>query len=184
MTERPVTVGDDRGIHGRTARTIVSIVLRHDVECTIRLLDGSGRVASGRSILTVLSLGAAFGAALELHVSGARAEEAADVLAQYIEHGPYDSYVSIDEGSNSDPVFRDMSWLERNEYLERLNAVQAANIPIWKRPWGRDYGAFAMHVASDCERRGIPIPPEIQSRAESERRRIQAGRLHAEPLAE
>lgn len=128
--ERQVTLGDYRGIHGRTARTIVSIVKRHGVTCTItaRHPDG-GRDGSGNfrqmsvnalSMLNLLALGAPFGSQLTLHVEGEQANAAANALAEYLAFGPYSDTARGQGQTNSDPALLAMPVAERAAYLQTL----------------------------------------------------------------
>lgn len=136
--ERQVTLGDYRGIHGRTARTIVSIMKRHAVRCTLtarhpdggRDTDGTWRLMTvdGASILDIMMLAAPFGTSITVRVEGERAAEALSELAEFIAYGPYCSYVSIDEGSNSDPALKAMTREEKDVHLEMLHTFGAANI--------------------------------------------------------
>jgi phosphocarrier protein HPr len=152
--ERSVIVGDERGMHGRTSRTIVSIVVRHGAECTLSTGDGS-RTANGRSILNVMALGAAFGDRLLLRVNGAAADAAMAELAEYLERGPYLDWLGPPGSSNSDPAIRTMTLKEQDDHRELLNSFGAASID-WE------------HRYRQLFRSGADVPmPQNQSRAQA-----------------
>jgi len=67
-------VANLNGIHARPSYAIVSAAL--GFEATIEL-HCDGRVADARSILSVMTLGAAHGAAVEVFATGPQAQEAA-----------------------------------------------------------------------------------------------------------
>lgn len=161
ILERSVPFGDWRGIHGRTARTIVSIVMRYDVRCQFGV---GNEWADARSILSVLSLGAAYGQLVTLRVEGERADEAIRALAQYIERGPYVSYLSSDTGSNSDPAIRDMTPEQKARHVEHLNALSAANITRERKECRVDACDFVpplpQHVKLDLGNREIEVTNE------------------------
>ena len=74
-------VANVHGIHARPSHAIVSAAI--DFEATIEL-HCDGRVADACSILSVMTLGAALGAAIEVHASGPQAEEAATRMVEIL----------------------------------------------------------------------------------------------------
>ncbi|MBO3746784.1 HPr family phosphocarrier protein [Streptosporangiaceae bacterium NEAU-GS5] len=82
MTERTVTIASRTGLHARPARLFVEAAAALPVPVSVRL-DG-GKPVPANSILGVLSLGAAHGAAVTLAAEGPGAEEAVATLADLL----------------------------------------------------------------------------------------------------
>ncbi len=78
---RKAKVVNTHGIHARPSHAIVSAGI--DFEATIEL-HCDGRVADARSILSVMTLGAAHGAEIEVHASGPQAEQAAVKMVEIL----------------------------------------------------------------------------------------------------
>ena len=79
-----VTVVSPHGLHARPSHAIVAMVSRVDVKVTLQF---DGREADGRSILSVMSLGAVHGAEVVLKGEGAHAEEVMQRLVDFFEAG-------------------------------------------------------------------------------------------------
>ena len=79
---RQATVAIADGIHARPSHTIVSLAV--DFDASVRL-HYDGRNADSKSILSVMTLGAPFGSMVELRGEGVDAEQAVDVIANFIE---------------------------------------------------------------------------------------------------
>lgn len=75
---REVTVVNEQGVHARPSHAIVECASRFDA--VIRLIHEDRR-ADARSILSVMTLGAARGARIRIEAAGSQAEEAASALA-------------------------------------------------------------------------------------------------------
>lgn len=73
-----------RGLHARPCHSVVTIALAHDARLRVRC---GGREADGRSILSLMTLGAAHGAELELEAEGAGAAAMLQALIQLFESG-------------------------------------------------------------------------------------------------
>lgn len=78
---RKAKVVNVHGIHARPSHAIVSAAV--DFEATIEL-HCDGRVADACSILSVMTLGAAHGAEIEIHASGPQAEQAATRMVEIL----------------------------------------------------------------------------------------------------
>lgn len=84
MTEaiiRQVVVSNPHGIHARPSHAIVTLTQQFRAE--VRLVY-DGRVANARSILSVMTLGAAQGAEVRIEAEGADADQVAEALAELI----------------------------------------------------------------------------------------------------
>jgi phosphocarrier protein len=81
---RQATVAIADGIHARPSHAIVDLAV--DFDASVRL-HFDGRSADSKSILSVMTLGAPFGAVVELHGEGADAELAVNAIADLIENG-------------------------------------------------------------------------------------------------
>ncbi|MEO3868071.1 HPr family phosphocarrier protein [Nonomuraea sp. B12E4] len=78
MAHRTVVVASASGLHARPAKLFVQAAMRLGVPVTIRLGDKS---VPAKSMLGVLSLGAARGAEVTLEADGPGADQALDTLA-------------------------------------------------------------------------------------------------------
>lgn len=81
---REVTVPNAQGIHARPSQAIVTTA--ESFEARVRLSVG-GRTAEARSILSVMTLGAAQGATVVVQAEGPEAAEAVQALVALIERG-------------------------------------------------------------------------------------------------
>ena len=81
VAERTVVINNPQGLHARPAEMFARLALKFDSE--IEVIRESLRV-DAKSILHVLTLGAAQGTELVLHARGADAEQALDALAQLV----------------------------------------------------------------------------------------------------
>jgi phosphocarrier protein HPr len=81
MPEITLTIDHEVGLHARAAAMLVEEA--RQFESRIELLHGE-RVANGRSILSILSLGASQGATVTLRATGADADEALATLQALI----------------------------------------------------------------------------------------------------
>jgi phosphocarrier protein len=70
------------GLHARPAAQFVKLAGQFKSVVTVR---GNGREANGKSILSVLKLGASQGTAVELEVQGDDAEQALQCLAAFLQ---------------------------------------------------------------------------------------------------
>lgn len=80
---RTVRVAKARGIHARPAALFVKTASQFP-NCRITVSNGVETV-NGRSIMGVMTLGAAYGRALTIEAVGDQADEAVEALAQVIE---------------------------------------------------------------------------------------------------
>ena len=76
-----VVVANPNGVHARPSHAIVSAAREFAAQVELRC---DGRRADARSILAVMTLGAAKGAEIEVHASGADAEAAAKRVAELL----------------------------------------------------------------------------------------------------
>ncbi|MBC8369812.1 MAG: HPr family phosphocarrier protein [Planctomycetes bacterium] len=80
---RQATVAIPNGIHARPSHAIVSLAV--DFEATVYLHFDS-RSADAKSILSVMTLGAPYGAQVELHGEGVDAAAAIEAIVSLIEN--------------------------------------------------------------------------------------------------
>ncbi len=83
-TNRTVTVINPEGLHARPADLVVRAA--NQFQATIRIQKGSEQVDC-KSILSLLTLGAAQGTELTLSAEGSDAQQAIDALCQLFESG-------------------------------------------------------------------------------------------------
>ena len=83
MPSREVDIVNRLGLHLRAAAALVQ--LADTFPCHV-WIHKDGQRANGKSILSVLSLGAPKGDSITLETSGARADEALDALAAFVGH--------------------------------------------------------------------------------------------------
>lgn len=81
MPQATVEVKHPEGLHARPAAEFVKLANRFRSSVTLRL---NGRQANGKSIMSVMGLGANMGAQVELDVQGADEEEAIQALAAFL----------------------------------------------------------------------------------------------------
>ena len=84
-------ITDEHGLHLRAANRLVKIARRFQSDIRVFWND---RVANGKSILDLLTLGAESGALLEFEVIGPDSEEAAAALSELVES----SFQGTEEG--------------------------------------------------------------------------------------
>ena len=82
MQQRNLTICNKLGLHARAAARFVSLASGFD--CRI-MLERNGRRVNGKSIMGVMMLAAAQGAAITLITDGQDEQQAADALQQLIE---------------------------------------------------------------------------------------------------
>lgn len=92
--QRTVVVRNPQGLHLRPADLLVKRASRYDADV---LLGRDGQMADCKSILSILTLGAAQGAELDLTAEGVDAAEAIDSIAELFDHGFFEL-----EGAESD----------------------------------------------------------------------------------
>lgn len=82
--EKVVTVSNAVGIHMRPADLLSRAAARFEASIEI---EKDGQVIDGKSIMSILSLGAQQGTQLKLRACGVDAKEAVDVLATLFDQG-------------------------------------------------------------------------------------------------
>lgn len=82
--ERSVTVTNIEGLHARPSGMLVAVANEFQSELQIRRGE---RSVNGRSILELITLGAACGAELHLRAEGHDAEQLITAIARLIENG-------------------------------------------------------------------------------------------------
>ncbi len=87
LRRRSVEITNELGLHLRMANRWVELAQKFQSE--VRVL-WNGRVADGKSILDLMTLGAESGAKLELEVSGPDSEEAVAALCELVESRTHD----------------------------------------------------------------------------------------------
>jgi len=84
---RRVEITNELGLHLRAANRLVQLARRFQSDVRV---FWNGRVADGKSILDLLTLGAGSGALVELEVIGPDSEEAAAALCELVENRFHD----------------------------------------------------------------------------------------------
>ncbi|NUP96265.1 MAG: HPr family phosphocarrier protein [Planctomycetaceae bacterium] len=79
-----VRLVNSRGLHARPCHAVVTTALAHAARLVVRC---EGRQADGRSILSLMTLGAAHGSELELEAEGEGAEALLAALTQLFAAG-------------------------------------------------------------------------------------------------
>src|SRR3954468_18926547 len=82
LRRRRVEITNELGLHLRVANRLVQIAQQFQSE--VRVL-WNGRVADGKSILDLMTLGAESGSLLELEANGPDSEEAVQALTELVE---------------------------------------------------------------------------------------------------
>ena len=82
MTERTVTINNRAGIHARPAAILVEAA--KNFKCSVFYAKDDSKI-NGKSIMGILTLGAAYGTKLKLITEGEDEEKAADLLARLFE---------------------------------------------------------------------------------------------------
>jgi phosphotransferase system HPr (HPr) family protein len=80
-SRRRVKITNELGLHLRAANRLVQLAQHFQSEVRV---SWNGRVADGKSILDLMTLGAEFGTLLELEASGPDSEEAAAALCELV----------------------------------------------------------------------------------------------------
>jgi phosphocarrier protein len=83
--ERTFTVEHKLGLHARPAGRFVALASRFRAEIEVARDGDAGEWVSGRSVLSLLSLAAAYGTRLRVRAAGPDAEEAVAALGQVLE---------------------------------------------------------------------------------------------------
>lgn len=81
--ERELTVESANGLHARPSHAVVATATQFEAQVSLEL---NGRVADARSILAVMTLGAAKGDVIKVTTEGADASEAMETLAALFEN--------------------------------------------------------------------------------------------------
>ena len=79
---REVRINNQRGLHARASAKFVNMV--SGLDATVEV-EKDGHKVCGTSIMGLMMLGAAIGDSITIHVSGDRAEEALEQLAELVE---------------------------------------------------------------------------------------------------
>jgi phosphotransferase system HPr (HPr) family protein len=83
MLERTITVKDKTGLHARTASLFARNALQFNSEIKIIF---NNKEANGKSILSLLSLGVAYGKEIKIRANGEDEQKTVDSLVQLIEN--------------------------------------------------------------------------------------------------
>jgi len=82
MPQKEVTIQNKTGLHARPASLFVKKANEFDADIN---LEVEGKEANAKSIMGVMSLGAAKGKKLLISAEGNQAEEAVESLAEFVE---------------------------------------------------------------------------------------------------
>jgi phosphocarrier protein HPr len=83
-TSKEVVIKNPQGLHARPAHAFVT--LANQYESTIQVVK-SDEVVDGKSILSILTLGASQGTKIQIQACGADAEDAVTALSGLVEQG-------------------------------------------------------------------------------------------------
>ena len=81
---RTVTIVNRKGLHARASARFVTVA--HDLPAEIEV-EKDGATAAGKSIMSLMMLGAAKGDQVTIHASGEGAEQALDTLGALVSDG-------------------------------------------------------------------------------------------------
>lgn len=87
MMSKQATVRNPSGIHARPASLFVKKASDFESAVTIRNASKGGEPRDAKSILSVMSIGAACGCEIEIAADGPDAPSAVDALIEFIESG-------------------------------------------------------------------------------------------------
>jgi phosphocarrier protein len=82
VVEKIIKVSNRAGVHARPAALIVQAA--KDFKCSIHIENESGRI-NGKSIMGIITLGAAYDTELTISAEGEDAEAAVDTIVKLIE---------------------------------------------------------------------------------------------------
>ena len=85
---KTVVVSNPQGLHARPAYMFAELASRFD--CVVELVKDGERI-DGKSILEIITLGAAQGTQLSIVASGPQAQDALTALAQLVAQGFHDN---------------------------------------------------------------------------------------------
>ena len=115
---RTVIVSNPQGLHARPADLLVR--LANQFESTI-LIGRGGEMVDCKSILSLLTLGAAPGTELSLNVEGEDAENAIESIEQFFLRG-----FEEPEPSGSDPAFADTDEVANADEVHETDSPSSA----------------------------------------------------------
>lgn len=78
---RVVPIVNARGLHARASAKLTRLAVKFDADITV---SKDGYTVSARSIMGLLTLGAAMGSSIELKATGAQAAAAIDALSELV----------------------------------------------------------------------------------------------------
>ncbi len=78
---RVVPIVNARGLHARASAKLTRLAVKFDADITV---SKDGYTVSARSIMGLLTLGAAMGSSIELKATGAQATAAIDALSELV----------------------------------------------------------------------------------------------------
>ncbi len=81
---KKVILGDETGLHIRPASLLAKMAGGFESEISV---NKEGRAANAKSIMEILTLGAAGGSVIEITATGKDAAEAVETIANFIEKG-------------------------------------------------------------------------------------------------
>ncbi|HOG29653.1 MAG TPA: HPr family phosphocarrier protein [Vicinamibacterales bacterium] len=87
MRSRTVTIANALGLHARAAARFVHAASAFQCRVTVVRTDRAERTVDGKSILGLLLLAAAKGAAVRITADGPDEAEALDALCRFVESG-------------------------------------------------------------------------------------------------
>ena len=81
---RRVTLVNRKGLHARASARFVTVA--HDLPADIEV-EKDGATAAGKSIMSLMMLGAAMGDTVTIHATGSSADRAVEVLCTLVSEG-------------------------------------------------------------------------------------------------
>lgn len=91
---REVVIANRQGLHARPAHAFVTLANQFEAKIEI---ERNGERVDGKSILSILTLGAVQGTRLTLHVTGEDASSVLEALVQLVENGFAEEDLESDE---------------------------------------------------------------------------------------
>ena len=79
--EKEITIKNEQGLHARPAALFVQIASKYDASVTVRC---GGETVNGKSIMSILTLGAQKDAVITVEVDGDQADEVLQELEQLL----------------------------------------------------------------------------------------------------
>ncbi|WP_058484939.1 HPr family phosphocarrier protein [Defluviitalea phaphyphila] len=87
MIKKTVTLINEQGLHARPAQLLAAEAMKYKCELQLIKNDDNSRICNPKSILSIMSMGAAKGDKITITADGLDEEKALKALAELIENG-------------------------------------------------------------------------------------------------